>query len=207
PLPLHARRQERHVPAPDFAWFGGDMGGGRTGCPWRVGAAPVRHLAMFTQHPVKAGLAAEIKTLVRQRRNDPGRRGVGEARLIRHRDDLRPFRLGQRMGWRWPDRVRPPVATGQAFVLPLALNRARVEPGERARRRLPRATVPGLFDLPRQGLAIFQAGHASAPSWKIAESFFDSTSKAAVSANALSLRFRSRSSSLMRRRSRFASAV
>lgn len=50
-------------------------------------------------------------------------------------------------------------------------------------------------DRVQQGLAIFQAGHASSPSRKIAESFFDRTSKAAVSANALSVRLKSRSSS------------
>lgn len=47
-------------------------------------------------------------------------------------------------------------------------------------------------------LAIFQTDHSSASSWKIAESFIDSTNKAAVSDKALSLRLCSRSSALMR---------
>jgi hypothetical protein len=51
------------------------------------------------------------------------------------------------------------------------------------------------------GLAIFEADHSSSPLLKIAATFFDSTSRAAVSASARSLRSRSRSSSLMRLRS------
>src|ERR1019366_1667765 len=106
-----------------------------------------------------------------------------------------------------PDSIRTPVPACQAVAGPPALNGARVETSQSAGFRQSGAARLGLLDLASQGLAIFQAGHASAPSWKIAESFFDSNSKAAVSASALSLRFRSRSSSLMRRRSRFVSAV
>ena len=69
------------------------------------------------------------------------------------------------------------------------------------------AAGAGLLDGVQQGLAIFQAGHASSPWWKIAWSFFDSTSKAAVSASALSFRRSSRSSSLMRRCSCFAATL
>ena len=47
-------------------------------------------------------------------------------------------------------------------------------------------------------LAIFEADHSSSPLLKIAATFFDSTSSAAVSASARSLRCSSRSSSLMR---------
>ena len=52
-----------------------------------------------------------------------------------------------------------------------------------------------------QGLAILEADHSSSPLQKIACTFFDSTSSAAVSARARSLRSNSRSSSLMRLRS------
>src|SRR5450755_368251 len=76
-----------------------------------------------------------------------------------------------------------------------------VDAGQSTGRSKPGAFRAGLFDVAHQGLAVFQAGHASSPSWKTAESFFDSTSKAAVSANALSLRWSSRSNSLTRRRS------
>ena len=38
---------------------------------------------------------------------------------------------------------------------------------------MPSAAGAGFGDINEQGLAIFQAGHASSPSWKIAASFFD----------------------------------
>ena len=63
--------------------------------------------------------------------------------------------------------------------------------------------VAGLGDEFRHLLTIFKRGHSSSSLsfWKIVSNFFDSTSKAAVSAKAFSLLRRSRSSSLMRRRS------
>jgi hypothetical protein len=79
--------------------------------------------------------------------------------------------------------------------------RAGVDAGQGAGRDEPGAVRTGLFNVTHQVLAVFQAGHASSPWWKTAESFFDSTSKAAVSASALSLRCGSRSNSLTRRRS------
>ena len=64
-------------------------------------------------------------------------------------------------------------------------------------------SAAGLGDEVRHLLTIFKRGHSSSSLsfWKIVSNFFDSTSKAAVSAKAFSLRRRSRSSSLMRRRS------
>ena len=62
------------------------------------------------------------------------------------------------------------------------------------------ADVVALYMMPPD-LAVFQAGHTSSPSLKTAASFFERTSKAAVSARALSLRCSSRSSSFTRRRS------
>ena len=97
--------------------------------------------------------------------------------------------------------VRPTIAACQTVA---AFQRCSVRASmpARAQAGASRASVgAGLRDVTHQGLAVFQAGHSSSPSWKTAESFFDSTSKAAVSASALSLRCSSRSSSLTRRRS------
>ena len=55
-----------------------------------------------------------------------------------------------------------------------------------------------VIDVSGQRSAIFEADHSSSPLLKIAATFFDSTSSAAVSASARSLRSSSRSSSLMR---------
>ena len=63
-----------------------------------------------------------------------------------------------------------------------------LDAGQGTGRSQPRPFRAGLFDITHQDPAVFQAGHASSPWWKTAESFFDSTSKAAVSASALSLR-------------------
>src|SRR5271157_6583790 len=117
---------------------------------------------------MEARCAGEVSALVRQRRNDPGGRGLGEARLVRYGDDPGAFLFRQRVRRSGPDRVRPPVAPGQPIVLPPPLDRARVDPGQRTGLRLPGTTRASRGDLVDQGLAIFQAGHASSPSWKIA---------------------------------------
>jgi hypothetical protein len=123
-----------------------------------------------------------------QHGNDPGRRGLGEAGFVRHRDDPCPLFFRQGMRLRWADGIRPPVAVCQTVVLSPALDGARIDTRQNTGGRLPGTVGTGLGDLVNQGRAIFQAGHASSSSWKIAASFFLSTSKAAVSASALSLR-------------------
>src|SRR5882757_6609982 len=149
---------------------------------------------------METGFAGDIDTLVSQHRNDPGGRGLGETCLVRHHDDPCPLFFRQSMGRRWSDSVGTPVA---ACLFPPALDGARINSRQSAGGCLPGTAGASLADLTNQDLAIFRAGHASSPSWKIAESFFESTSKAAVSASALSLRCSSRSSSLIRRRSCF----
>src|SRR3954453_22869516 len=97
--------------------------------------------------------------------------------------------------------VQPPIALPQTITGLPTPQRAGIDAGQRTGRGEPGAVGAGLFDVTHQDLAVFQAGHASSPSWKTAASFFDRTSKAAVSASALSLRWSSRSNSLTRRRS------
>jgi hypothetical protein len=53
------------------------------------------------------------------------------------------------------------------------LEGARIDSRQNTGGCLPGTANAGLGDLLNQGLAIFQAGHASSPSWKIACSFFD----------------------------------
>ena len=91
-----------------------------------------------------------------------------------------------------------PIAAHETVTGLPALERAHIDAGEFTGPLEPRTGGMGLLDVADHDLAIFQADHSSAPSPKTAESFFESTSKAAVSASALSLRFTSRSSSLMR---------
>ena len=137
---------------------------------------------------MEAGLTGDVDTLVGQRRDDPRRRGVGEARFVGHRGDPRPFGLAQSVRWDRARSVRPTIALPQTITGLPAPQRAGVDAGQSTGRREPGPARAGLFNVTHQDLAVFQAGHASSPSWKTAESFFDSTSKAAVSASALSLR-------------------
>jgi hypothetical protein len=141
--------------------------------------------------PLEAGFAGDIDAFVGQHRNDPGGRGLGDSAkrgsfaisTMRLRSSsVRACDGADRIAsGRWSPRVRPSFFRQAGWC-------ADQRPPKYRRAPLPGTVGAGLGDLVNQGLAIFQAGHASSPSWKIAWSFFDSTSKAAVSASALSLR-------------------
>src|SRR4051812_17266827 len=175
--------------------------------PRWLGPSPAVHLAMCAQHTMEAGLTGDVDTLVGQCRDNPRRRRLGKAWLVGHRHDLRPFGLAQSVRWNGALSVRPTVPLYRAVTSLPAPQRAGVDAGQGTGWGESGSVRAGLFDVTHQDLAVFQAGHASSPSWKTAESFFDSTSKAAVSASALSLRCSSRSSSLTRRRSSRASTA
>src|SRR5229473_6517885 len=98
-------------------------------------------------------------------------------------------------------RMGPAIARYEARAGIPALQRAHVDAGRLAGQAQPCAGLVRGVDIMGQRLAIFEADHSSSPVLKIAATFFDRTSSAAVSANARSLRRSSRSSSLMRRRS------
>lgn len=96
-------------------------------------------------------------------------------------------------------RAQPPWVVTRT-PLP-ALERATINTGKRTSGVQASPRSLRLPDTLGESVAIVQRNHSSAPSRKIAESFVESTNKAAVSAKALSLRRISRSSSWMRRRS------
>ena len=90
------------------------------------------------------------------------------------------------------------ILTLSAFTFP-TLQRAGVDPGQLARRLYSSTVALRLENTLGDHLAIFHEDHSSSSRlWKIACSCFDSTNNAAVSTRALSLRRRSRSSSLIR---------
>ena len=97
--------------------------------------------------------------------------------------------------------LRPAIARYQPFVGLPALQGAHVDAGDLAGQVQPGSGVVGRVNVLGQAAAIFEADHSSSPLRKIASTFFDSTSNAAVSASARSLRSNSRSNSLMRLRS------
>jgi hypothetical protein len=201
PAPHDVGRQVGHVPAPDLARGGGDVRGrrpDRLGC---LGAATAGVLPMRAQHTAEAGFAGQVDALVGQHGHDARRRHGGKARLIGHGQHLRA--LGLSSGHGWGQGARPAACHRPPTGRPSAFQRCRVRKSMPAisQAGFSRAPAPCNMDVSGQGLAIFEADHSSSPLLKIAATFFDSTSSAAVSASARSLRSRSRSSSLIRLRS------
>lgn len=204
PAAHHVGRQVRHVPAPDLAGCRGDVSGGRTRGLGRLGTATPGALPVGFEYAGHAGLAAQVHAFVGQHGHDARRRHRGKARLVGHGQQRSAFIWAQRMAGCGTHRLRPAIACQSALWARLglpALQRAHIDASDLAGRLQPRTVgVCGRYVL-GQGLAIFEADHSSSPLLKIAATFFDSTSRAAVSASARSLRSRSRSSSLMRLRS------
>jgi hypothetical protein len=170
PASLNLRRQERQVPTPNLAGSGGDMRGRRTRCPWRLSASPAVHLAMRAQHATEAGFTGDVDPLVGQRWHDPGRRCLGKTWFVGKRDDRGPFSLAQGVGRHRTLSGRTPIRLRQAIAGLPSPQRAGVDAGQSASRSEPRSIRASLFDVAHQGLAVFQAGHASSPWWKTAES-------------------------------------
>jgi hypothetical protein len=58
-------------------------------------STPTAHLAMCAQHAMKTGLTGDVEPFVGQRRDDPRRRRLDEARFVGDRDDPALFGLAQ----------------------------------------------------------------------------------------------------------------
>ena len=142
---------------------------------------------MRAQYTTEAGFACEVDPLVGQRRDDPRRRGVGEARFIGDRDDPSLFGFAQRVRRDRTIGIWPPIAPEQTVTGLPAPQGAGIDTRQGTGRGEPGSVRTGLFNVTHQDLAVFQAGHSSSPSWKTSPRIFDSTSKAAVSASALVL--------------------
>src|SRR3954462_13520025 len=158
-------------------------------------------LAMRTEHPVEACLAGKVGAFMGGHRHDPSRWRIGKTRLVGYRDDPGLFGLAQCVRRDRTIGIWPPITDRQAITSLPALQRTGIESSQSTGWGKPCTVGAGSRDIAHQDLAVFQAGDTSSPSLKTAARFFDSTSKAAVSASAFSLRCSSRSSSLTRRRS------
>src|SRR6185437_2927373 len=117
------------------------------------------------------------------------------------------LRLAQRVGGHGADGERSAVTPLEALAALPALQGPHGDAGLGA--CAPQSCPVAVSFLHRTSdtLAIFQGNHSSPPGGKIASSFFDRTRSAVVSASAFSLRRRSFSSSLIRRRSCFVSGA
>jgi hypothetical protein len=159
------------------------------------------HLTMRAQHTVEARLAGKIDAFISEHRHDPSRWHISKSRLVGYFDDPSPFSFAQGVRWPSADGIRAVIAVRQTIASLPALQRASIDAGRSTGGTDPGTFTASLLDVTHQDLAVFQTGHASSSVRKTADSFFASTSKAAVSASALSLRWSSRSNSFTRRRS------
>src|SRR5579859_7596107 len=75
--------QEGHIPTPHFAWSGGNVCRWWTRRPRGTRPATPTHLTMNAQHPMEAGLTGNVDAFIGQCRDDPCRRGLGEAWFVR----------------------------------------------------------------------------------------------------------------------------
>ena len=198
PAPDDGCGQIGHVPTPDLARGRGDVRGRWTrglGC---LGPATVGVLPVLAQHPAEAGLASQVHAFVGQHGYDARRRHTGKAWQVGHRQELRTLIWRQGVAELGAHGLRPAIARCEPCMSLPTLQGAQINAGDLTCWTQPRTVGAGNLDVLGHGVAIFEGDHSSSPLWKIASSFFDSTSKAAVSARAAFLRRRSRSSSLMR---------
>src|SRR5579862_6153061 len=176
------------------------MSTGRSLALRRFRPTPVANLPMRSQHAAEAGFAGDVSPFIRQHGDDPRRWQLGKSRLIGNLHNPLALVSTEGMGRYRPHGMWTPVPTPQAFAYP-ALQGTNVDPGEFASGRQSSTLALRLDNALCDHLAIFHECHSSSSlRWKIACSCFDSTNNAAVSASALSLRRRSRSSSLIRLR-------
>ena len=142
------------------------------------------------EHAGHAGFAAQIDTFVGQHGYDARRWHRGEARRVGHGQQGSTLGLAQGMAGQ---RTRPAVAYCEACLGLPALKGAHINAGDLTGWLQPCAASVRCLDVLGKRLAIFEADHSSSPLLKIAATFFDSNSSAAVLASARSLRNRSRS--------------
>src|SRR3989338_4189111 len=153
---------------------------------------------MRFQHAAEGGFAGQVDAFVGQHGHDARRWHGSKARLVGHGKHSCALSLAQGVAGCRSHGLRSPIATDKAVRSLPALQGAHLNAGDSAGRLKTCACGMCNTNISGQRLAIFEADHSASPLLKIAATFFDSTSSAAVSAKARSLRSSSRSSSLMR---------
>lgn len=178
------------------------MRGGPATLARGLGASAVTRLSLGAQHALEARLTGDVHPLVGQHGHDACWRHVRKARLVGHAQQLRALNFGQCVGGHGAHSLRSPIARVEALMGSPALQGTSSDARDLAGLVQTRSRLAGGLDVAGMFLAILQVDHSSSSRrflCKIASHFFESTSSAAVSVRALSLRRTSRSSSLMRR--------
>src|SRR5574343_687025 len=201
PLAHHLGGQVGHVPAPHLPRGGGHMRLRRAFGLRCLGAPTVGVLPGLSQDAAEGRFTGQVDALIGQHGHDACWWHVRKSRLVGRLQYSRTLGRRERMGRCGVDRIRATIALCQPILGFPALQRAQTDARELASLAQASALAVRFIDDVGHVAAIFQSDHSSSPLWKIASSFFDSTSSAAVSARALSLRRSSRSSALMRLRS------
>src|SRR5450830_244935 len=192
----HLAGQIRHVPAPHLVGAVGYVAL-RLGGLRRLGPAAMLLLLCRAQYAIERRFGRQIGSLVGQTRHDLCRWQVGEARLVADVEHALAFLLAQLVCRRRPRRRRSRIGLDLARAAP-ARDGARTQTHFGTGQTQRGTILAGLLNIGDQLLALRQRNHASSPSVHSASYFRDSTSSAAVSANAFSLRRKSLSSSRMR---------
>ena len=198
--PCHGGWQPGDVPAPDLvggAGYVGGLGSGGFGCP---GASAMVLLAGLAQDPVEGGFGGDVGAFFGEFDHDLCRGVGGVVREIALAQDLGAFRLTEGVFRPWVLGPWPAVWAVAVIGLAPALEGAPAQAEGLGALALARSGAHGFVNQAKYSLAIQGAGQASS-SPQIASAFFRSTSRAAVSARALSLRRSSASSLRVRARS------
>ncbi len=160
----------------------------------RLRATPVGELSFGPQHAVDRRLRCAVVPRVGEARNDLFRRQIAVLRRVHDREHVRAFGRRQRVG---RTRSRPGSAVVAHVRATPALHAPLVDADLHARALAASAGRHGFVHQTEDHFP-FPSSVPSSPSPQISRTFFWSTSSAAVSARALSLRRSSRSSSLIR---------
>ncbi len=153
-------------------------------------------LPVFMQHPVVCSFRPKVLTFIEQYRDNLARWQALKTITVAFIQNGLLLRFRELVYWFRTLCARSFVRQNKITVFP-ALYRSGTQAYGFTGFRLTSTGVYSLLDKAGQVLSIWERGQSSSDVPQISRTFFERTSKAAVSANALSLRLSSRSSFFM----------
>ena len=189
PHTAHRGRQVGDVPAPHLVGAIRPETRHRARFLRQPGPPAAVALTRLVQHPIETALRANKELLIGQCRHDLPRRQRGVLRLVASQQDSLALLLAQLVRDQAVTAFTTIVAvTITDQVLPPPFERPQTDPDLAAGANQARTSGIGLADQFDRLLSVRGAGQPSASSEQKASHFFRSTSKAAISAMAFSLR-------------------
>ena len=153
-------------------------------------------LPVFMQHPVVCSFRPKVLTFIEQYRDNLARWQAFEAVTVTRIQNSLLLSFREFVHWFRTLRTRSFVRQNYIAVFP-SLYRSGAQPNGFTGLRLSSTGIYSLLNKASKILSIWERGQSSSGVPQISWTFFERTSKAAVSANALSLRWSSRSSFFM----------